>query len=476
MSTQSVQILIPGSRFGVYQVGPCIGQGAMGQVYRAEHTLLKKPVALKIMSSSVQNSPTGRHRFTREARAAAAIKHPNVVDIVDMGVLNGLPFIVMEFLEGEDLQAYLQRNGNLSERQLADLALPIIAAIGAAHDAGVTHRDIKPSNIFLATGPEEDRVPKLLDFGISKSALRPGESEFVTTGPEDLIGTPLYIAPEALRGPKNLSPRSDQYSLGVVLYVCMTGRHPHEGKDLASLVRSVLSDPIEPLRRLRPDASRELEVAVMRALSRNPQDRFEHVRELGGALWGLASRRAQHVWAKRFSDLSSSLDTASPLSWRRWRPVSWRWRSAAVLALIAVCVLSFAWQRARRSGPVAPAALAQAQLALASAPPAPARREQVPASAPAPVEPARAPEAPAPPEVAIVRVTDAQPVPEASPRAAPASRSTPRPPRPAARRSDARDTREPSEPAAPPETAPSALQGAPRPAEARGANDSPLLD
>ena len=148
MSTQSVQILIPGSRFGVYQVGPCIGQGAMGQVYRAEHTLLKKPVALKIMSSSVQNSPTGRHRFTREARAAAAIKHPNVVDIVDMGVLNGLPFIVMEFLEGEDLQAYLQRNG-LGDPDFFDAVAGEADDLGARLRAGVQQlADPSPLSIF----------------------------------------------------------------------------------------------------------------------------------------------------------------------------------------------------------------------------------------------------------------------------------------------------------------------------------------
>jgi eukaryotic-like serine/threonine-protein kinase len=197
VSTPTREGVSVGSQFGVYAVGECIGQGAMGQVYRAEHTLLEKTVALEILATAARQSSTGHHRFTREARAAAAIKHPNVVDIVDMGVLDGLPFIVMEFLEGEDLETHLRRQGTLSERQLADLALPIIAAIGAEHDAGVVHRDLKPSNIFLAKGPEEDLVPKVLDFGISKATKPVGESEFIATGPEDLVGRRSTFHPKA---------------------------------------------------------------------------------------------------------------------------------------------------------------------------------------------------------------------------------------------------------------------------------------
>src|SRR5262245_8195628 len=137
------EVLRVGSRFGVYEVQDCIGQGAMGQVYRAEHSLLRKTVALKVMAKSARQAPGGHHRFIREARAAAATKHPHVVDILDIGVLDGTPFIVMEFLEGVDLETYLKRRGMLNDQELADLALPIIAAIGAVHDAGVIHRDIK---------------------------------------------------------------------------------------------------------------------------------------------------------------------------------------------------------------------------------------------------------------------------------------------------------------------------------------------
>jgi serine/threonine-protein kinase len=317
----------------------------MGQVYRAEHSLLRKTVALKVMAKSVRQSPDGHHRFVREARAAAATKHPHVVDILDIGVLEGMPFIVMEFLEGVDLETYLKRRGVLKEQELADLALPIIAAIGAVHDAGVIHRDIKPSNIFLARGSEEDLVPKVLDFGISKALKGLEEGEFEITGPNDLVGTPLYISPEALAGERHLTPKSDQYSLSVVLYECATGRTPFNGADLSRLVRDVLSGVAAPMRSIRPGISQELEAAVSRAMSRHPEERFDHVRDLGAALWGLASPRAQHVWAKRFSTSSHQRTSRSSgpfsLPGRSASPFSRAalWGGASVLVLLA----SAAW-------------------------------------------------------------------------------------------------------------------------------------
>jgi eukaryotic-like serine/threonine-protein kinase len=411
-----------GSQFGVYAVGECIGRGAMGQVYRAEHTLLEKTVALKIMASAARNSFTGQHRFVREARAAAAIKHPNVVDILDMGVLDGFPFIVMEFLEGQDLETHLKRHGTLTDRQLADLALPIIAALGAVHDAGVVHRDIKPSNIFLSKGTEEDLVPKVLDFGISKALQRDGESTFIATGPEDLVGTPLYISPEALRGSQYLTAKSDQYSLGVVLYECATGRRPHEGKDLGKLVNSILNDPVEPLRRLNPSVSVELEAAILRAISRRPEDRFDHVRDLGTALWSLASKRTQHVWAKRFSDLAQSfgapsIPVTSPPSERVSTPL-WARAAVSLLILVAAGMASIAWFRAR-SAPTSPAAASPAPTSPAAASPA--------AASPAAASPAAA----SPAQLALTPKAAPQPAALAPERAA-APSGVPRAPEPEA--------------------------------------------
>jgi tRNA A-37 threonylcarbamoyl transferase component Bud32 len=233
-------VLLPeGAAFGNYIIHECIGQGAMGNVYRAEHALLEKLVAIKVMDSSLLSSSDARERFLREGRAAAAIKHPNVVDITDVGVFEGTPYLVMELLEGEDLQIYLQRKPQLSEREIASLLLPIAAALGAAHDRGVVHRDLKPSNIFLSRGPDGEIVPKILDFGISKIAHALASADFQSTPFNQLMGSPLYLPPEAVRGSRDLSAKSDQYSLGVVLYECVTGQPPFAGDSLLSILNSI---------------------------------------------------------------------------------------------------------------------------------------------------------------------------------------------------------------------------------------------
>ncbi|HTV20616.1 MAG TPA: serine/threonine-protein kinase [Polyangiaceae bacterium] len=159
-----------GFQFGAYVIGSCIGRGGMARIYRAEHRVLHKPVALKVMESALLERPDGRPRFLREGQAAAAVKHPNVVDITDVGVWQGRPYLVMELLEGEDLEQYLSRHKPLAEQDAARILIPIIAGLATAHAAGVIHRDLKPSNVFLSRGPDGEVVPKLLDFGISKLA------------------------------------------------------------------------------------------------------------------------------------------------------------------------------------------------------------------------------------------------------------------------------------------------------------------
>ena len=164
-------ILAPGSQFGVYRVGPCIGEGGMARVYQAEHAGLQRQVALKVLIDGVVGSgDESRERFLREARIAAAIKHPNVVNIFDVGVHDDTPFLVMELLAGTDLESLLAGKGPLDEGFVVDIMIPIVAGLAAVHDAGVVHRDLKPGNIFLSSGRYEEVEPKLLDFGISKAA------------------------------------------------------------------------------------------------------------------------------------------------------------------------------------------------------------------------------------------------------------------------------------------------------------------
>src|SRR5262249_32573700 len=146
-------IFAEGSRFGAYVIGPCIGHGGMARIYRAEHEGLCRQVALKVLTEGVEAGTEGRARLLRGARIAAAIKHPNVVNIFDIGVENQIPYLVMELLVGQDLETLLSSHGALSEHTIIDIIIPVVAGLVAVHDAGVVHRDLKPGNIFLSKGP-----------------------------------------------------------------------------------------------------------------------------------------------------------------------------------------------------------------------------------------------------------------------------------------------------------------------------------
>jgi serine/threonine-protein kinase len=302
-----------GYRFGNYVILERIGRGGMASVYRAEHRALSKQVAIKIVDHALHDKTAAHRQFLREGRAAAAVKHPNVVDITDVGICDGVPFLVMEFLEGWDLETHLRERGPLSDGELVRLALPIIAGLAVAHDAGVIHRDLKPSNIFLAKGADGDQVPKVLDFGISK--VISDAQDLSATPYGTVMGTPLYLPPEALAGAQNFSTASDQYSLGVVLYECAVGRPPHRQESLVGLLQSIGSGKFEAPSRLRPDISALVERAILRAMHSDPRLRFAHVRDLGRALWEVASPRTQVLWGRSFGGdaavAASSMRTAA---------------------------------------------------------------------------------------------------------------------------------------------------------------------
>ncbi|MEY2936945.1 MAG: hypothetical protein RL033_7694 [Pseudomonadota bacterium] len=313
-----------GFEFGAYVIKACIGQGGMARVYRAQHRALRKPVALKIMEGPLLQRSEWRQRFVREGQAAAAVKHPNVVDITDVGEWEGRPYLVMELLEGEDLEHYLSRHEALSEAEASRLLIPVIAGLATAHACGVVHRDLKPSNVFLARGPEGEIVPKLLDFGISKWA---GSVDIdpASTPHGELMGSPMYMSPEAVRGARDLTPQSDQYSLGVVLYECVTGRAPFEAESLLAVLDAVARGDFEPPRRFRPDLSSTVEEAILRAMNPDPRLRFANVRELGRVLCHAADHRTRLLWQPTFGSSdslgrttavlgSTPLRTAAPLN------------------------------------------------------------------------------------------------------------------------------------------------------------------
>jgi eukaryotic-like serine/threonine-protein kinase len=373
----------PNFEFGGYVIRACIGRGGMARVYRAEQAALHRPVALKVLDRWVLEKPQGAQRFLREARAAASIKHPNVVDIVDVGVWQERPYIVMELLSGTDLETHLAQYGVLSDTAVAGLALPIIAGMMAVHDAGVVHRDLKPSNIFLSNGADGEVIPKVLDFGVSKFNDKLHEPIKGQTKTREIIGTPTYMAPEALNGVRELGPRADQYALGAVLYECAVGRPPFEGKTLLELLKAIAVGEIPAPRSIRPEISITLEDAILRAMNGNPKARFDTLRDFGRALWPLADDRSRTIWSRSFGNgrttttlgggetaglvlvaregmSDSKLPSAS--SWPSLRKLSWVVLFLAAGALAAVLVLG-PWRKleagaARDTTPAAPSGAA----------------------------------------------------------------------------------------------------------------------
>jgi serine/threonine-protein kinase len=297
-------MLAEGSRFGGYVVGPCIGEGGMARVYRAQHEGLQRQVALKVLLDGHGKDGEGHERFLREARMIAAIKHPNVVNIFDVGVHQGRPYLVMELLEGMDLEAYVASQGPLEEPMLMDVIIPIVAGLAAVHDAGIVHRDLKPGNIFLARGRNDEMEPKLLDFGISKSS---GPDKMRLTNSKGLLmGTPFYMSPEASQG-LEMTGLSDQYALGVVLYEAATGTNPFSGAStFGEVVRQVTTGDYPPVATRNPKLSKRMIAIIERAMQLEPSRRFPDMRAMGRELLGLAGQRTRITWGLSFSELAQT--------------------------------------------------------------------------------------------------------------------------------------------------------------------------
>ncbi|MFO0649914.1 MAG: protein kinase [Polyangiales bacterium] len=297
-------------RFDRYEIGSLLGEGGMGSVWKATHLKLQKPVVIKTLRPEHARSDTTRARFVREGEAASRIRHPNVVEIFDVAEFEGSPYLVMEFLEGEDLRALLRRRGVLSLDAIVDVMLPVCNAVAAAHDAGVVHRDLKPENIFLSRTRDGALVPKVLDFGISRiddGAL----SNQTTTGA--LLGTPRYMSPEQARGERGIDARSDQYALGVILYECATGRVPVDEGALYEVLRRTIHGEFAPPRAHRPELPADFEAVILRALSLAPASRFPSVRALAAALLpfgdDIAKVRHSPSLAPRFDTLPGAQGT-----------------------------------------------------------------------------------------------------------------------------------------------------------------------
>lgn len=273
---------------GRYEIVRLIGEGGMGVVYEARHTLIGRRLAVKVIHPEMAGDPDVVQRFHNEARIAAEIGHENIIDVTDMGLLpSGAPFIVMEYLDGESLAQRVLGGGPLPVKEAAEIAICVLDALAVVHEAGVVHRDLKPDNVFLAVrvgaGGREKSVVKLLDFGISK--LRPraaGQVRLTRTG--SVMGTPVYMSPEQAAGRKDLDHRTDIYAVGAILYEVLTGRLPFTGDTYNEVLAAVLTAELKPPRDLRPDLPPKLDAAICRALARDPNRRFPSALDMLKAL------------------------------------------------------------------------------------------------------------------------------------------------------------------------------------------------
>lgn len=268
---------------GRYEIQRLIGEGGMGEVYLARHRGIDKLVALKLLAPDRARRPKTISRFIQEAKATSKIRHKHIVDITDFGEVDGLAFFVMEYLDGEDLSAIVKREERLSWARAKALTIQILEGLGAAHDVGIIHRDVKPHNCFISARENDPEFVKIIDFGIAK--LRDGASEEQLTQTGAIMGTADYMSPEQGQG-MELDGRSDLYSVGIILYRMLTGRVPFKaGNAMATVFMHVHEAPKPPSAEC-PDAGlgRQVDALVLKALAKNPQDRFASAAEFIEAL------------------------------------------------------------------------------------------------------------------------------------------------------------------------------------------------
>jgi putative nucleotidyltransferase with HDIG domain len=273
-----------GQVVGGYRLVTALRSGGMGTVYYAEHTVIGRRAAVKVLHPEVSRNPQLVSRFLVEARAANDIRHPNVVEITDLGQSGDLHYIVMSFLEGETLGERLEREKVFDESTTVRIVRQIASALAAAHDHGIVHRDLKPENVFLLNHPDYPDYVKVLDFGIAKLIGVQQANAPHNTVMGTVIGTPAYMSPEQCRGQAELDHRSDIYSLGIMLYEMLTGTVPFRRDSTANVLLAHVRDkPVPPLD-LNPKLSKHMNDAIVRALDKDPAQRFASMRELRDAI------------------------------------------------------------------------------------------------------------------------------------------------------------------------------------------------
>ena len=297
---------------GKYRLVKLLGKGGVGEVYESLHELIGLRVAVKLIRFEYASNAELNQRFLQEARAAAAVGHPGIVQIHDVGrTPDGRTYLVMEYMEGEDLEKQLSRDRRLTVEETADVLCEVLDALGAAHAKGIIHRDMKPENVFLVPGRHGERVTKLLDFGIARLN---DETQTTTrlTRPGSVMGTPYYMCPEQARGDQNVDAGVDIYAVGVMLYEMLTGQLPFSGNTYNEVLSKVLSQPFPSLRAIRPDAPEELERIIGKATARERSARYATALEFADALAPFRSQRAPEFAAAATGRRSTTGQTPLP--------------------------------------------------------------------------------------------------------------------------------------------------------------------
>lgn len=283
-SSSLAMTIKPGTRIDDYEVERLIGSGGMGEVYRARDIRLKRAVAIKVLPQFVSNDPDRLRRFEQEAQAAAALNHPNILAVFQLGTYQGTPFMVLELLEGQNFRERL-RAGALPVSKVVEYGVQIARGLAAAHEKGIVHRDLKPENLFL-TGDE--RV-KILDFGLAKLTQGQPAADSDTPAPTErtdpgmVMGTAGYIAPEQVRG-KKADHRADIFAFGAILYEMLTGRRAFRKATSAETMSTVLNDEPQRISEIAPNLPVALQRVVQRCLEKSPEQRFQSASDLGFAL------------------------------------------------------------------------------------------------------------------------------------------------------------------------------------------------
>lgn len=313
----------PGTRIGDYEVLKLIGSGGMGEVYQARDTRLARDVAIKVLASFVTNDTERLRRFEREARAAAALSHPNILAVYQMGVYEGIPYLVSELLEGSTLRERM-RQGSLPWRTVIEYAVQIARGLTAAHRKGIVHRDLKPANLFVT----KDGIVKILDFGLAKPthAAVPADREFATE-PGLVVGTAGYMSPEQARG-QEVDYRTDFFAFGTILYEMLTGQRAFKKPTAAETLTAILNEEPPDVSQIVPSTPPALQRVVRRCLEKNPEQRFQSASDMTFALEAL-------------SDSGAIVAAEASRKRKLWKP------AVAVLAVVLIVAGGFYYRSAQ---------------------------------------------------------------------------------------------------------------------------------